>query len=82
MDEQRQDDQLEPIHNSSVSIQDVALKTNRERRKIERGGGRRSGRSVLAARHDDDDDDEQSNLIEMNCKVIETPQIQTPRNKH
>ena len=25
MDEQRQDDQLEPIYNSSVSIQDVAL---------------------------------------------------------
>ena len=26
MDEQRQDDQLEPIYNSSVPIQDVALK--------------------------------------------------------
>ena len=27
MDEQRQDDQLEPIYKSSVPIQDVALKT-------------------------------------------------------
>ena len=27
MDEQRQDDQLEPIYNSSVPIKDVALKT-------------------------------------------------------
>ena len=27
MDEQRQDDQLEPTYNSSVLIQDVALKT-------------------------------------------------------
>ena len=39
VDEQRQDDQLEPIYNSSVSIQDA-----------ERG----SGRSVLAVWHDDD----------------------------
>ena len=27
MDKQRQDDQLEPTYNSSVPIQDVALKT-------------------------------------------------------
>ena len=50
MDEQRQDNQLEPIYNSSVPIQDVALKT------IETGGGRGSGRSVLAVQHDDDDE--------------------------
>ena len=56
MDEQRQDDQLEPIYNCSVPIQDVALKTSRERCAIETGGGRALGRSVLAARHDDDDD--------------------------
>ena len=31
MDEQRQDDHLEPIYNSSVPIQDVALKTYREK---------------------------------------------------
>ena len=48
------DDQLEPIYNSSVPIQDVALKTNRERWK---GGGRGSERSMLASRHHDDDDD-------------------------
>ena len=55
MDEQRQEDQLEPIYNSSVPIQDVALKTYRELWTIERGGGRRSGKSTLAVRHDDDD---------------------------
>ena len=49
--EQRKDDQLEPIYNSSVPIQNVALKTYR---KMETGGG--SGRSVLMTRHDDDDD--------------------------
>ena len=48
------DDQLELIYNSSVPIQDVALKTYRERWTIETGGGRGSGRSVLAAWHDDD----------------------------
>ncbi len=58
MDEQRQDDQLEPIYNSSVPIQDVALKTYRERWTIETGGERGSGRSVLAVRHDDEDDDD------------------------
>ena len=58
MDEQRQDDQLEPIHNSSVTIQDVALKTYLERWTIETGGGRRSERSVLAVRHDGNDDNE------------------------
>ena len=58
MDEQRQDDQLESIYNSSVPIQDVALKTNRDWWTIEKGGGRGSGRSVLAVRHDDDDDDD------------------------
>ena len=58
MDEQKQDDQIEPIYNSSVLIQDVALKTSRGRWTIETGGERGSGRSVLAARHDDDDDDD------------------------
>ena len=58
MDGQRQDDQLEPIYNNSVPIQDIALKTFRERWTIEAGGKRGSGGSVLAARHDDGDDDE------------------------
>ena len=48
IDEQRQDYQLEPIYNSSVPIQDVALKTYRERWTMETGGRRGSGRSVLA----------------------------------
>ena len=56
MDEQRQDNQLEPTHNSSVLIQDIASKTSCERWMIEMGGERRSGRSVLATFHDDDDD--------------------------
>ena len=57
MDEQKQDDQLESTYNSSVAIQDVALKTYRKRWTIERGDGRGSGISVLMAWHDDDDDD-------------------------
>ena len=47
-------DQLEPIYNSSVPIQDVALKTSWEQWTIETGGERGSGQSVLAAQHDDD----------------------------
>ena len=58
MDEQRWDDQLEPIYNSSVPIPDAAWKILRERWTIETGGERGSGRSVLAAWHDDDDDDD------------------------
>ena len=56
-DEQKQDDQLEPTYNSSVPIQDVALKTYRKRWTIEKCSGRESGVSVLMVRHDDDDDD-------------------------
>ena len=44
---------IEPIYNNSVPIQDVSLKTYRERWTIETGGGGRSRRSVLAARNDD-----------------------------
>ena len=54
MDEQRQDNQLEPIYNSSVMIQDIALKTSREQWTIETSCERRSGRSMLAVQHDDD----------------------------
>ena len=56
MDEQRLDNYLEPIYNSSVPIQDVAGTTSWEQWTIEMGGKRRLGRYVLAARHDDDDD--------------------------
>ena len=58
MDKQRQDNQLEPIYNSSVRIQDIALKTYLERYTKEKGGGRGSGISMLAAQQDDDDDDD------------------------
>ena len=54
MDEQRQDDQLEPIYNSSVLIQDIALKTSQEQWMIEIAGERGLGRSMLAASHDED----------------------------
>ena len=57
MDEQRPDDLLKPIYNSSVPIRDIALRTSREQWTIETGGERGSGRSVLAVRHDDDGDD-------------------------
>ena len=53
MDEQKLDDQLEPAYNSSVSIQDVVLKTYREQWTTEKGGRKGSGGSVQAARHDD-----------------------------
>ena len=56
MDEQRQDDLVEPIYTTSVPIQDIALKTSREWWTIGRGGESGSGRSVLAAWHHDDDD--------------------------
>ena len=56
MDEQRQDDQLEPTHSSSVPIQDVVLKTCRKQWTIEKGGEKGSGISVLMVRHDDDDE--------------------------
>ena len=49
------DDQLEPTYNSSVLIQDVALKTCRKQWTIKKGGEKWSGISVLMARHDDDD---------------------------
>ena len=54
MDDQRQDNQLEPIYNSSVPMQDIPLKTFQEQWMIETGGERGSGRSVLVARHDED----------------------------
>ena len=50
MAEQRQDDQLESIYNSSVL--DTTLKTSRKRWTIETDGERGSGRFVLAVWHD------------------------------
>ena len=58
MDEQRQDDQLEPTYSSSVLIWDVNLKTSQKQLTIGRGGERGSGISMLMVRRDDDDDDD------------------------
>ena len=49
MDEQRQDDQLEPTYNSCLPKRDVALKTFRKQWTIEKGGEQRSGISLLMA---------------------------------
>ena len=57
MDEEKQDDQVEHIYNSSVPIEDIAGKTFWEQWTIETDGERGSGRSMLAARHDVDDYD-------------------------
>ena len=51
MDEQKQDDQLEPTYKSSMPIWDVALKTYWKQWMIERGGERGSGISMLMAQH-------------------------------
>ena len=56
MNEQRQDDQLEPMYNSSVRIQDIALKTYWKQWTIEKGGEKESEISVLMVRDDGDDD--------------------------
>ena len=56
MDDQRQDDQLEPTYSSYVPIRDVALKTCRKQWMIGRGGERRPGMSVLMVRHENNDD--------------------------
>ena len=53
MDEQRQDDQQEPIYNSSMLIHNIVLKIFRVWWTIETGVGKWSGRSVLTARHDE-----------------------------
>ena len=57
MDEQRQNNQLEPTYSSSVLIWDVVLKTCWKQWTIGRGGERGSGISMLMVRHNDDDDD-------------------------
>ena len=51
MDEQRQDDQLEPTYSSSVLIWECSPEDL-----IEKGGERGSEISILMARYDDDDD--------------------------
>ena len=51
VDEQRQDNQLEPTYNCSVPTQDVTLTTNRKWWKIEKGSGRGLGISVLMGWH-------------------------------
>ena len=63
MDEQRQDNQLEPTYNSSVPIWDVNLRACWKQWTIEKGGRRGSGISVLMARHDDDDDNQETIIL-------------------
>ena len=57
VDEQRQDDQLEPTFHSSVPIRNVALMTCRKQWTMGKGRKRRLGMSVLIAWQDDADDD-------------------------
>ena len=45
------------LHTTAVPIQDIALKTCRKQRTIEKGGGKGSGIFVLMVQDDDDDDD-------------------------
>ena len=72
MDEQRQDDQLEPTYNSSVLIQDVALKTCRKQWTIEKGGKKESGISVLMVWHDDHDDIQHFNVrVELKYELLD-----------
>ena len=54
--EQRQDDQLEPTYNSSVSIRNEAQKTCRKQWTNGRGDKKRSGISAQMARHDDEEE--------------------------
>ena len=49
IDEQIQEEQLEPTYNSFVMLQDVALKNYSKRWTIEKGGERGSGGSTLMA---------------------------------
>ena len=49
MDEQRQDDQLEPTYSSFVSIRDVALRISRKQWMIGKGDESESGIFVLMA---------------------------------
>ena len=55
MDEQRQDDQLEPTYSNCMLRQDVTLRTCWKQWMIEKGGERSLGISVLMVQHDDDD---------------------------
>ena len=67
----KQDVHLGSTYNSSVPLQDVALKIYWERWTIETGGGRWSVRSVLAARLDDDDDDNWTSEAFMHWMLLE-----------
>ena len=71
MDEQRQDDQLEPTYSSSVPIWDVDLKTCWKQWMIGRRGERESGISVLMAQHHDDDIVNQKESIVKGHKIRE-----------
>ena len=55
-DEQGWSNQLEPIYNGSVLIEDIAWKTCQEQWMIGMSGRKESEKSVLAACHNDDND--------------------------
>ena len=63
IDEQMQDDQLEPTYSSPVPIRDITLKTCRKQWTISRGGGKVFGISVLMERRNDGDDDSFNSLF-------------------
>ena len=65
MDEQRQDDQLEPTHSSSVPIRDAALKTCRKQWTTKKGGEKESEISMLMER--DDDETKNYTYTKLNC---------------
>ena len=76
MDKQRQDDQLEPTHSSSVPKRDVNLKTCRKQWTIVRNGEWESGKSVLIAGRDGDDDDD----FTLKGKIMVTTQESRKKN--
>ena len=73
MDEQRLDDQLEPIYSSSVPIQVIARKTNLERWTIETGGERGSERFLLTVRYDNDRNYIQKLWADKGCRLEDLP---------
>ena len=69
MDEQRQDDQLEPTYSSSLRVRDVILKTCWKQWTIGRDSERWLGISMLIARHDDDDIQLQLEIVTYNYNL-------------
>ena len=75
MDDQKQDDQLEPTYSSSVPIREVTLKTCRNQWTIEKGGEKGLGISVLMARHDDGNYDQSKFSFKIFKIVLNSPRL-------